>query len=222
MILSLIFGFILGIFAGSFFFPNLGLILTTVCFGLLIFCYSFFMEKERRLVLFFVAIFFLGAILGLFRMHFSDNYRLSTLSQFENQKTEFVGIVVDEPDVREKAVMLSVLLQGAKIGTTTIPISEKIIISTDLYPRFNYGDQIAFSAKLAVPEKIKSNDREFDYAGYLRVRGVWYTAGFVQPKLISENHGSVVNKYLFQIKKSFVAAMNRAIPPPESDLDRKS
>ena len=75
-----------------------------------------------------------------------------------------------------------------------------------------------FPPNSTVPEKIKSNDREFDYGGYLRVRGIWYTAGFVYPKLISENHGSVVKKYLFKIKNAFVAAMNRAIPPPESDL----
>ena len=218
MILSLVFGFILGIFVGSFVFPGWGLILTTICFGLLIFGYSFFVEKNRRLALFFISIFLLGGAFGLTRMHFSDNYRVSTLTQFADKKTEFVGIIVDEPDVREKVTMLSVLLQSAKVGTTTVPFSEKIIISTELYPQFNYGDQISFTAKISVPDKIESNGREFDYGGYLRVRGVWYTAGFVYPKLISENHGSIIKKYLFKIKNAFVAAMNRAIPPPESDL----
>ncbi len=218
MILSLIFGFIIGIFIGSFIFPSWGLVLIVVCFGFLIFSYSFFVQKNQQWLLFFISIFILGAIFGMTRMHFSDNYRASTLSQFENKKTEFVGIIVDEPDVREKAAMLTVLLQLAKVGTTTEPFSEKILITTELYPQFSYGDQISFSAKLSLPAKIKSNDREFDYGGYLRVRGIWYTAGFVYPKLLSQNHGSVIKKYLFKIKNTFVSAMNRSLPPPESDL----
>ena len=185
MILSLIFGFIVGIFVGSFFFPGFSLILAVICFGLLISNYSFFVPKERRLALFFVSIFLLGVTFGLARMHFSDNYSNSTLTQFANKKTEFVGIVVDEPDVREKATMLSVLLQNAKVGTTTVPLFEKIIISTAIYPQFSYGDQIFFTAKLELPQKIESNDRQFDYGGYLRVRGVWYTGGFIYPKLLS-------------------------------------
>lgn len=227
MILSLIFGFIVGIFIGSFVFPSWGLVLATVCLAILIFSYSFFVPKNRRLALFFISIFLLGAGLGLLRMHFSDNYKASTLTEFVDKKTQFVGIVVEEPDVREKVTMLTILLQNAYVsrvsldtGTTSqkIKLNEKIIISTNLYPEFNYGDQISFTAKLEVPQKIKSNDREFDYGGYLRVRGIWYTAGFVSPKLLSQNHGSIIKKYLFQIKKSFVSAMNRAIPPPESSL----
>jgi len=218
MILSLVFGFIVGIGVGSFFFPSFGLVLAVVFLTVIFFFYKFFVGEKEKRILFLISFFLLGATLGLSRMHFSDNYRVSTLSQFENKKTEFVGIVTDEPDVREKATMLTVLLQTASTTSQKIKLNEKIILSTAIYPQFSYGDQISFSTKLAMPEKIKSNDREFDYGGYLRVRGIWYTAGFVYPKLISENHGSVINKYLFKIKNAFVASMNRAIPPPESDL----
>jgi competence protein ComEC len=233
MILYLIFGFISGIFIGSFGFAGWSFILSFVFTGLIVHSYKFFVEDENKKTLIFISIFLLGVSLGLLRMHFSDENHASTLSQFVGQKTEFVGVVVSEPDVREKATMLTVLLQSAKMSkvafdtetfdtematTTTLPLSEKIIISTDIYPQWNYGDQISFSAKLETPTKIKSNDREFDYGGYLRVRGVWYTAGFVYPKLISQDHGNIVQKYLFQIKKSFVDALNNALPPPESDL----
>ena len=218
MILSLVFGFIIGIWFGSFWFPSFALITAVFVSAVIFFCYKSFVAENQKRILFLISIFLLGSVLGLTRIHFSDNYHASTLTDFADKKTEFVGIVVDEPDVREKATMLSVLLQNAKVGTTTVSLSEKILLATDLYPQFNYGDQISFTTKLAIPDKIQSNNREFDYGGYLRVRGIWYTAGFVYPKLISENHGSVIKKYLFQIKKSFVWAMNRAIPPPESSL----
>jgi hypothetical protein len=192
----------------------LGILLSATILSVLVFVSAFFVRFVERRKLFFATFFILGFSLGILRMHFSDNYRLSTLLQFENKSANFVGIVVDEPSVREKSTMLSVLLQKSDIGTTTVPLSERVVISTSLYPRFSYGDQISFFAKLKIPEEINSNDREFDYGGYLRVRGVWYTGGFVHPKLLSENHGSPVKKYLFKIKKSFVDAIGRAIPPP--------
>ena len=131
MILSLIFGFIVGIFVGSFFFPGLGFVIRGGLFWIFDFRLFFFRGKGTTSCRFFSFQFFFSVrCLVWSRMNFSDNYRDSTLTQFENKKTEFVGIVADEPDVREKATMLTVLLQSAKVGTTTVPLNEKIIVST--------------------------------------------------------------------------------------------
>lgn len=219
MILSAVFGFLIGIFVGSFGLSGWSFILSTFCFAVIFYFYKFFVGDGHKRVLIFVSIFLLGLTLGILRTHFSDEYRGSTLTQFENNKTEFTGIVADEPDVRENVTMLTVLLQSANDGATTVPLSEKILISVDLYPRFSYGDQISFSAKLSRPKSIDSGGgRIFDYGEYLRARGIWYTANFVYPEFLSPNHGSVVKKYLFGLKKSFTDAISNALPRPESDL----
>lgn len=219
MILALVIGFILGIGLGSFGFVSWGYIIATTITSLIFYVYKFFVEKEHEKVLFFIAIFLIGFSGGLTRMHVSDTYRESTLTQFAERQISYMGIIVSEPDVREKNTMLTVLVKKALVGTTTIPVSEKVIISTSIYPEFNYGDEISFTTKISIPKKIESeNGRTFDYGGYLRVRGVWYTASFVYPKLLSQNHGSLVNKYLFSIKKTFTNAINSALPEPESSL----
>ena len=219
MILSIVFGFIFGIFTGSFGIVSWSFIFVTVVCSILVYVYKYFIEEKHKKVLIFISLFLIGVTLGLIRMHFSDLNTDSTLNQFANKQTFFTGIIVSEPDVREKNIMLTVLLQNAKVGSTTRELSEKIIISVSIYPEYNYGDQISFSTKISVPKNIQSESgRVFDYGGYLRVRGVWYTASFVYPKLISKNHGSIINKYLFTIKKSFTNSINNALPQPESDL----
>ncbi len=72
---------------------------------------------------------------------------------------------------------------------------------------------------LKAPDNIESDDgRVFDYRGYLRVRGIWYTASFVKIDLLESGHGSVVKTGLFKIKHAFTNALNRALPEPESSL----
>lgn len=219
MILALVIGFILGIGLGSFGFVSWGYILSVGMASLIVYSYKFFIEKEHEGVLFFVAIFLIGILGGLVRMHYSDTYRESSLSQFAEKQISYTGVIVSEPDVREKNTMLTIKVSKVFVGTTTIPVSEKIIISTSIYPEFNYGDEIYFTTKISIPKKIESeNGRTFDYGGYLRVRGVWYTASFVNPKLLSGGHGSMVKKYLFSIKRSFTTAIKNALPEPESSL----
>src|SRR3989344_2187889 len=72
---------------------------------------------------------------------------------------------------------------------------------------------------LKVPDKIESDDgRVFDYQGYLRVRGIWYTGSFAKVELVSKGNGNVVKDLLFKIKKAFTRSLNNALPQPESSL----
>lgn len=219
MIFSAVFGFIFGIMLGSFGVVGLIYFFTFVSLSLLIYFYKFFIEKEHRGVLFFASIFLLGLAFGILRINFSDINKSSTLEKFENEKVSFSGVVVEEPDVRETNTRLMVLLSDANLGTSTVPLSEKIIISVNLYPEFYYGDKISFTTKLNRPKNIESDSgRIFDYIGYLRARGVWYTASYVYPELVSKDNGNIVKKYLFIIKKKFTNSINNVIPEPESSL----
>ena len=163
--LAIVSGFILGIFLGSFGFVSWSFILTTVCLSGILYYYNFSSpgEEKYKQTLVFVSIFLIGISLGLLRIHFSDLNQKSQLENFVDRKTDFTGIVVAEPDVREKNTMLTVLLQTAQVArvplATTSPaqkVNEKIIISVSIYPEFNYGDQISFSAKLSEPKDIES------------------------------------------------------------------
>ncbi len=187
----------------------------------------------------------LGITLGLGRMYFSDLNQESKLSQYIGQKVSAEGIIVEEPDVRESNTKLTVLItkisilesMSAKTSAVAdvrpraieerasptpakLEFREKILVTASIYPEYKYGDKVLLeNLKLTPPKAIETDSgRVFDYVGYLRVRGIWYTAGFVKISLIESGHGSIIKTGLFKIKKSFTNALNSAIPQPESSL----
>lgn len=215
MILSLIFGFIAGIWIGSFVKLTLGLALIILALAGLFYFYKYFVPKENHRVLFLAMVFVLGALCGFVRVSFSNLYAHSQLDSFAGKKISAQGIIVDEPDERESNVKLTVRL--SQIGNT--PMSEKILVTAPLYPQLHYGDKIQLDTVLELPKNIDSPDgRIFDYAGYLKARGIWYTTKFAAPKLVSSGHGAIIQNVLFKLKEAFTAAIGRVLPEPESSL----
>ena len=104
MILSLIFGFITGIFAGSFAPVTLGLIGAFFVFGMVFYLYGKYQEDlsapagKIKNISIIISLFIIGLSVGLLRIHFSDLNQQSKLVQFVGQKVSAEGIVVDEPD----------------------------------------------------------------------------------------------------------------------------
>ena len=69
------------------------------------------------------------------------------------------------------------------------------MITTNIYPEYNYGDKILLeNLKLSEPKEIESDGRIFDYVGYLRVRGIWYTASFVKTLLMPGREKNILNQ----------------------------
>src|SRR3990167_3642920 len=219
MIISSIFGFISGIGVGSFFYINLGIFLALGFLIIIFFIYKNFVPEENRRVLVFISIFLLGTLCGLARVTFSNLYTTSQLGSFVEQKISTEGIIVGEPDVRENNTKLTVRLSQVNFLNSTTSVSEKILVTTSLYPEFHYGDKVAIVLTLKEPKNIDSGDGHvFDYKGYLKVRDIWYTASFVKISLISRGHGSLIKTGLFKIKHVFTNALNNALPEPESSL----
>ena len=218
-----IYGFLSGILLGSLGIFGWRSIIVILFSIFVVLIYKNFYKNKHKQVLIFICIFLCMLAIGVLRIHFSDAHRSSQLQEFVETPAVFTGIIVAEPDIREKNTKLTVRVATVSLvqqnSSTTKHISEKIIISTNLYPEFSYGDKISFKTKLSVPKNIESDSgRVFDYAGYLRARGVWYTASFVYPQLLSHGHGSLIKTFLFRIKKTFTRAIENALPEPESSL----
>ncbi|OHA93419.1 MAG: hypothetical protein A3G99_00080 [Candidatus Zambryskibacteria bacterium RIFCSPLOWO2_12_FULL_39_23] len=215
MLFSIVIGFVLGIAIGSFVPLNIWIFVALIILTSVVFVYRYFVEEKDRKILIIGTLLLLGIIGGMGRMYFSDLNQSSKLDSFANKKISAVGIVAAEPDVRENNTKLTVKLE--KVGETSI--QEKILITVPIYPEFNYGDKVKVEVILKVPDKIESDDgRVFDYQGYLRVRGIWYTGSFAKVELVSKGNGNVVKDLLFKIKKAFTRSLNNALPQPESSL----
>lgn len=215
MIPAVTFGFILGIAIGSLFHINFWTFIAGGVLGLVCFGYKYFISEKDQKVLLVASLFIFGILFGVGRVSISNLYSNSDLTNFVGQKIEAVGVVVAEPDVREHNTKLTVALE--KVGDTSV--NEKILISVPIYPEYNYGDKLKLSLTLEEPKNIESEDgRIFDYKGYLRVRGIWYTSRFSRVELLSSGNGNTVKSLLFKTKKLFTTSIDNAMPQPESSL----
>ncbi len=219
MTLLILFGFISGIALGSFISLNIWLYVSVALLGAIIFIYKNFASDETRKVSVSISVFILALLCGLLRMHFSDINKDSTLKMFENRNISAIGRVVSEPDIREDSTKLLVKLSSIDYENKNYKVNERVIVSVPIYPEYKYGDQIKLGLMLVSPKNIISEDgRVFDYEGYLRVRGVWYTSRFARAELISSGNGNPIKSLLFKIKKTFTGSINNALPEPESSL----
>jgi competence protein ComEC len=215
MILSLVFGFIFGIALGSFLHFTFWFLIFILVVSLGFFLSKNFVDERRKIIFTLISISLLGFSFGLFRVTFSNLYSKSELTDFINKKVSAEGIVVGEPDERENNVKLTIKL--SEINNTSV--SEKILVTVPLYPEFHYGDKVKMKLLLEEPKNIESDDgRVFNYKGYLRVRGIWYTAKFAEVEFISSHHGAMVFEWLFSIKNAFTTSLRSVISEPESSL----
>ncbi len=219
MLLSIAIGFILGIALGSFFTIIIWYFVALTLLTAIVFVYKYFVEEKDRKILIAIAFLLLGIIAGMGRMYFSDLNQKSQLDGFVYQKVTAEGIIVAEPDVRETNTKLTIKLSTISTGTVMQEVQEKILVSAPIYPEYSYGDKVKVEVVLKEPTNIESDDgRVFDYQGYLRVRGVWYTGSFAKVELVSSGNGNIVKTSLFKTKNAFTKALDNALPQPESSL----
>ncbi len=219
MILATTFGFISGIALASFF--HISGVYFYAFSGLVFVCFVYKHlvdgEDRKRLTLF--SVFFLFVLVGVLRVNISNLYSVSKLSEFENKKVEVVGVVVAEPDVREKNTKLTIRTEEVIFNGISKNVQEKILVSVPIYPEYNYGDRVKASVVLTKPTLIESDDgRVFDYEGYLKVRDIWYTSRYTSLEYISSGNGNAIKTVLFKTKRAFTNSINNVLPEPESSL----
>ncbi|KND48035.1 MAG: competence protein ComEC [Parcubacteria bacterium C7867-006] len=215
MLLQLSIGFMVGIAIGSFIPINFGFFIACAFLTILVYFYKYFVsEKERNFVVA-TSFILIGVLFGMGRMLVSDLYKPSHLDSYVGGKISAEGIIVDEPDIRESNTKLTVKLTNVEGNS----VSERVLVSVPIHPEYQYGDKVSLTLVLKEPELIESeNGRVFDYKGYLRVRGIWYTSQFTTIKLLSSGNGSPIKTMLFRVKHLFTNSINNTLPEPESSL----
>ena len=199
-----------GIFARSFF--NMGL---PVVLWLLLLALGLAMVRHRNSFAVSVSYLVVGGIglmffsLGILRLELTS--LLASPSELESQlgqKVELTGVVVREPDVREKSQHLTL-----KVG------DDKILVTTDRYAKVSYGDEIIVKGKLELPIAFATDlGRTFDYPGYLRARRILYTISFATFTTINKNQANGFLNWLYQNKKNFTQVLEKNIPEPHVGL----
>ena len=163
---------------------------------------------NRRSPLYILSVCLLCFALGLMRVDLSERTH-SPLAELVGTSVTLDGVIIREPDVRERSQQLYVRTDEG----------ETILALTDKFQNFAYGDRVEVTGELKVPEPFETDlGRVFDYRGYLRARGVNYMISFGHLTHISNGNGNVFMAALLSGKAIFMQTIEGIIPEPQVGL----
>ena len=140
----------------------------------------------------------------LYENRFGD----SDLATQVGEKITLDGIVVREPDQREKFSNLYIRVD-----------EDLILVSVDRYVPIAYGDEVKVTGVLKIPETFTTEfDRTFNYPGYLLAKGVEYQISFAEIEILDSGLGNTFISKLLIFKVAFMDGLENVIPEPAVGL----
>lgn len=130
------------------------------------------------------------------------------LSGAVGERVVLEGVVLREPDVRERMVLLTLTTE---VGT--------VLVRADRFSAVEYGDRIRATGKIEIPESFETDTgRSFNYPMYLRAHGMTHTMSFAEVEVIAHGEGNSLMTALIGVKQWFMSGIEKALPEPESAL----
>lgn len=202
------FCFLAGVFAASFFSIENYLILIFVASGAAIFLVDY---KNKKTMVAGVAILFLA--LGAWRTNVSLENTLHNLANSKIGPAEFSGTVAKEPETDEK--YQKIVVENEQ--------KNKILINADIYPKYDYGDELKISCVLQKPPDLrqgfggrgKNFSERFDYQMYLAKDGIYWICSKAKMETLARNRGNKAYAVVLAIKNKFEEKLSAIFPDPE-------
>ena len=212
ILLYLCLSFIGGVFLASFFSVSLVLLLGLLILGILF--VSVFWGRNLPVVLGFCL---LLSALGIWR--YQEIYlraETSKLTKYNGGKEAItlVGLIVKEPEIREKNIRLLVKVETARKDRVNQPVKGQVLVTTGRYREYRYGDRLWMRGKLKTPPIFKG----FNYRDYLKKNGIYSLMYFPKIQLIKRSQGNPVYAGILSFKKNLRNSIYKNLPPPQSFL----
>lgn len=199
---SMLTAFILGVGFASF---EIGNVIYYVLFLFWI-CLFIFIKKRSVLVLI-----FLGFILGYLWLDSAvPKNNEKNIRYYNEQKNDFKGFISKEVDVRSDHQKLTVdvfRLENRKVRG-------KVLIKTELYPRFEYGQKLEITCFLKRPGMID----DFDYGKYLARYDIYSICYNPDIRILNEEKSNFIKKHLLKSKIYFLGKINKILPEPHASF----
>lgn len=212
-------GFISGILIHSIFYQTAissTLIIALVTIGII--CLLIFRNKKILLL----SIFMLGVAFGLLRFAVQIDEQSSTVLDIfadKEQVVELHGKIINDPiryiSYTELVVDIDYI---ASDFSEPLPIKTRVLVKTDIYSDYEYGQKILVAGKPEKPGSFATETgRIFDYQSYLAKDQIFYTMSFADSEILDSGDSSI-QRSLFRLKHFFLDRIYRLIREPESGL----
>ncbi len=171
----------------------------------------FWQNKKVRLV-------GLGGIflfLGILRFNLSlpvinDNQ----ISFYNGRSVNFIGLVKKEPDRRIDQTKLTIGEIQLLSGGQEKALAGQVLLKVNLYPEYNYGDQLKIYCQLKEPGQIEG----FDYDQYLARYDIYSVCYYPKIELLATNQSNKFYQFLFKIKNNLERVINQSLTEPQAAL----
>ena len=205
-ILSL--SFLAGAFAASFFQPKAdlsaadggcqGILLILAAGAIAVFILN---HKNKKVVVTAISILFFAA--GVWRTNEAKNLADEKIKNDPLGPVEFTAVVIKEPEIGEKNQKIIAKNKQKK----------NILINSDIYPAYNYGDELKVSCILQEAKNFE--DSNFNYRMYLAKDYIYRICNRPQMTLVAKNKGSKFYSAVLRSKDKFEEKLSAVFPEPE-------
>jgi competence protein ComEC len=169
----------------------------------------------KKLVIIGFCILFL--LLGIWRHQIAElktmNNELRRFNDLEENIT-LIGIVSAEPDAREANTKLTVKVDEVQTETGSLPVDGKVLVTTQKYPQYQYGDKLRITGNLLTPKEFE----DFNYKDYLAKDGIYSVIYWPEIELIKEDQGSFVFAKILRFKNKLRETIYQNLSPPQSSI----
>ena len=125
------------------------------------------------------------------------------------------GLVVAEPDVRDRSVDLRLAVDSITFGEeTTRPVEGNILVRTFRFPVIQYGTRLQIKGRLETPP----DEGDFSYKDHLARQDIHSLIVLPEVTVLGENHGRRFYHAISTFKQRAQATINRLIPEPQAAL----
>ncbi|KKR21276.1 MAG: internalization-related competence protein ComEC/Rec2 protein [Parcubacteria group bacterium GW2011_GWE2_39_37] len=136
---------------------------------------------------------------------------------YNDQKVTLEGVIKAEPDIRENQVKY--VVTAKYLDNSKKEIDGNLLVTTNLYPGFEYGDVVKIHCQLKKPK----NFEEFAYDRYLARFDIYSVCYFPQMLKLESDDTSfsyIFYNKIYQIKNQLRAVINNGLVEPEASLTR--
>ena len=179
----------------------------------LVFAIPFRARHEARMVLFFIGVLGFAGARYLTAVPSINESHIAYYN--ESSDVTITGIIVDEPDVRDRFTNVRVETEEIVLRDgTAVSVSGLVQMRTFRYPELAYGMRVVANGRLETPPE----NNDFSYKDYLARQDVHSIIELPFVDVVAENEGNPVYATIFRLKHHAQTTIEQLLPAPQSAL----
>ena len=220
--ITVLVGFLAGVYLHLFFRADDLFLLNAVLFGILILLLSvrFFSGKIKN-VLMISGVFIISLCFGLFRAGVSEHHTdYSQIDFYNGQKVTAEGIIT-EADIRRDAAKYTIRVEyidkpsAGNISESRLQSGGSLLISLNKYPQYDYGDRVVVTGELKEPGEFDG----FSYSDYLSRYGIYSVMYYPRITVKNKGEGNFFGATMVYMQNKFMEKISDIFPEPQASFE---